>query len=149
MVILEIGPLLVLTTALPRGDQATCCPRPVGRQIFKQQYSQLEMLQQQVRWAAQSTRTEPSTGGGTTQEESSPWKTGVLFSGPLAGVNLSPHFPQLNIIKYSLLMGQDIELRMQLLQLRNFQLWLLYYLTSKSDRGSCHQSQEHMLFLSL
>lgn len=45
MVTLEKGPLLVLTTALPRGDQATCCPRPVGRQIFKQQYSQLEMLQ--------------------------------------------------------------------------------------------------------
>lgn len=64
---------------------------------------------QQVRWAAQSTRTEPSAGRGVTQEESSPWKTGLVHCtpGPLAGVNLTPHFPRLNIIKYSLMMGQD------------------------------------------
>lgn len=45
--------MLVLTTALSSGDQATGCPRPVGRQIFKQQYSQLETLQQRVRRGVQ------------------------------------------------------------------------------------------------
>lgn len=68
--------MLVLTTALPRGDQATGCPRPVGRQTFRQRYSQLEMLQtaSEERRAAQCTRIEPHAGRGVTGEQSSPWK---------------------------------------------------------------------------